>query len=103
LSPDQVAVAPRSQDQAGYAVEVREALEARNVRTVLFDGAQTLSRRIVAAYEVSIPVVAVLGRREAEQKTVSLRERAGDVAVLSLKDATTFLWQRAHPAQNGRT
>jgi hypothetical protein len=43
------------------------------------------------------------GRREAEQKTVSLRERAGDVAVLSLKDAITLLWQRAHPARNGRT
>lgn len=103
LSPDQVAVAPISQDQADYAVEVREALEARNIRTVLLDRAETLSRRIVAAYEVSIPVVAVLGRREAQQKTVSLRERAGDVAVLSLKDATKLLWQRAHPLRNSRT
>jgi threonyl-tRNA synthetase len=103
LSPEQVAVAPISRDQADYAAGVREAFEVQNIRTVLLDGAETLSRRIVAAGEVSIPVVAVVGRREAEQKTVSLRERADDVAVLSLKDATTLLWQRGRPAQNGAT
>jgi len=31
------------------------------------------------------------------KRTVSLRERTGDVAILSLKHATTLLWQRAHP------
>jgi len=43
LSPDQVAVAPISQDQADYAADVREALEAQNIRTVLLDGAEMLS------------------------------------------------------------
>jgi threonyl-tRNA synthetase len=103
LAPEQVAVAPISRDQADYAADVREAFEVQNIRTVLLDGAETLSRRIVAACEVSIPVVAVVGRREAEQKTVSLRERAGDVVVLSLSDATTLLRQRAYAAQNGGT
>jgi len=94
LSPDQVAVAPISQDQAAYAAEVLETLEAHNIRTVLLGGAETLSRRIVAAHEASIPVVAVVGRRESEQRTLSLRERAGDNVVLTLEDAAITLSRR---------
>ena len=65
--------------------------------SVLFASAETLSRRIVAAHEASIPVVAVVGQREAEQGTVSLRERTGTVSVLSLNDAVIALRQRASP------
>jgi hypothetical protein len=38
-----------------YAAEALEALEAQNIKTVLLDGAEMLSRRIVAAHEMSIP------------------------------------------------
>jgi threonyl-tRNA synthetase len=95
LSPDQVAVAPISQDHAAYAAVVLETLTAHDIRTVLFGGAETLSRRIVAAHEASIPVVAVVGRRESEQRTVSLRERAGSSTTLTLADAAATLSRRA--------
>jgi threonyl-tRNA synthetase len=101
LSPDQVAVAPISQDQAAYAAEVIETLEAHNIRTILLGGAETLSRRIVTAHEASIPVVAVVGRRESEQRTLSLRERAGDNTVLALEDAAATLSRRLAPAEQG--
>jgi threonyl-tRNA synthetase len=94
LSPDQVAVTPISHDHSDYATKVLEALGAEDIRCVLFAGAETLSRRIVAAHEASIPVVAVVGLREAEQGTVSLRERSGVAAVLSLKDAAIALRRR---------
>ena len=97
LSPDQVAVAPISHDHSDYAAKVLDVLEAEGVRGVLFASTDTLSRRIVAAHEASIPVVAVVGQREAEQGTVSLRERAGDVSVLPLDDAVRALRQRARP------
>ncbi|PDT72647.1 threonine--tRNA ligase [Bradyrhizobium sp. C9] len=100
LSPDQVAVAPISRDHSDYAARVLDALEAHGIRGVLFDGADTLSRRIVAAHEASIPVVAVVGQREAQQATVSLRERAGAVSVLPLDDAVRALRQRARPGQD---
>src|SRR5260370_1132215 len=60
LSPDQVAVTPISHDHSDYATKVLEALGAEDIRCVLFAGAETLSRRIVAAHESSIPVVAVV-------------------------------------------
>ena len=72
---------------------------AESLRSVLFASAETLSRRIVAAHAASIPVVAVVGQREAEQGTVSLRERTGAVTVLPLADAVTALRQRARLGQ----
>lgn len=52
-------------------------LEAAGLRFVLYNGRETLARRIVAAHEAQVPVVAVLGRREAEARSVTLRERCG--------------------------
>jgi threonyl-tRNA synthetase len=99
LSPDQVAVAPVSHDHSDYATKVLDVLEAEGVRGVLLASAETLSRRIVAAHEASVPVVAVVGQREAEQGTVSVRERTGTVSVLPLHDAVMALRQRARPGQ----
>jgi hypothetical protein len=56
LSPDQVAVAPISKDQAGYGADVLAAFEDAGIRAVAYDGADTLSRRIVAAHDMAVPV-----------------------------------------------
>jgi threonyl-tRNA synthetase len=44
---------------------------------VAYDGADTLSRRIVAAHEMAVPVMAIVGGREMRDGRVSLRERDG--------------------------
>lgn len=100
LSPDQVAVAPIARDHSDYAARVLDALEAQGIRSVLFASADTLSRRIVAAHEAGIPVVAVVGQREAQQGTISLRERAGAVFVMPLADAVAALRERARPGKD---
>ena len=51
LSPEQVAIAPISPEQADYAAEVMDMFEASGLRAVSYSGAETLSRRIVAAHE----------------------------------------------------
>jgi hypothetical protein len=65
-------------------------LGAEGVGGVLFASAESRSR-IVAAHGASIPFVVVVGQREAEQGTVSLRERTSTVSVLSLNDAVIVL------------
>ncbi|CCE00851.1 putative threonine tRNA synthetase (fragment) [Bradyrhizobium sp. STM 3809] len=97
LSPDQVAVAPIAQDQADYAMQVLAAFDAAGLRGVLLADGETLSRRIVAARAASIPVVAVVGAREAAQGTVSLRERDGTTSVLTLDRAVSTLSERNRP------
>jgi threonyl-tRNA synthetase len=94
LAPEQVAVAPISRDQANYAAEVVRAFDCAGVRSVCYDGAETLSRRIVAAHEAAVPVMAIVGRREQENRQVTLRERNGAQSCVSLADAVATLSAR---------
>jgi threonyl-tRNA synthetase len=94
LSPDQVTVMPVSKDQAGYVREVCSVLQDAGVRAVCDDGTETLSRRIVSAHEAAIPVIAVAGRREAEARTITLRERDGSQSCLPLGAAVSRLAAR---------
>jgi threonyl-tRNA synthetase len=97
LSPDQVAVAPISKDQAGYGADVLAAFEDAGIRAVAYDGADTLSRRIVAAHEMAVPVIAIVGGREMREGRVSLRERDGSQADVPLAEAVSRLQARARP------
>ncbi len=76
LAPEQVAVLPVGAAQDGYAGEVAGLLAASGVRAVrLVDG--TLSRRILQAHGEGVPVIAVVGGREAASGSVALRLRDG--------------------------
>jgi threonyl-tRNA synthetase len=97
LSPDQVAVAPISKDQAGYGADVLAAFWDAGIRAVAYDGADTLSRRIVAAHEMAVPVMAIVGGREMRDGRVSLRERDGSQADVPLAEAVSRLQARARP------
>jgi threonyl-tRNA synthetase len=97
LSPDQVAVAPISKDQAGYGVDVLAAFGDAGIRAVAYDGADTLSRRIVAAHEMAVPVMAIVGGREMRDGRVSLRERDGSQADVPLAEAVSRLQARTRP------
>jgi threonyl-tRNA synthetase len=94
LAPDQIAVAPISRDQADYACEAVEALANAGIRAVLYDMNDTLSRKLVEARNMKIPVVAVVGKRELEARTVTLRERNGSQSNVSLDDLAGVLRAR---------
>src|SRR5215813_5409390 len=97
LSPEQVAVAPISNDQAGYSADVLAAFEDAGIRTVAYDSSETLSRRIVTAHEMAVPVIAIVGGREMREGRVSLRERDGSQADVPLAEAVSRLQARARP------
>jgi threonyl-tRNA synthetase len=97
LSPDQVAIAPISQQQAGYVADVLAAFEDAGIRAVAYDGADTISRRIVEAHDRAVPVMAIVGRREMRDGRVTLRERDGSQADLLLAEAVSRLQARARP------
>jgi threonyl-tRNA synthetase len=59
---------------------VLTACEDAGIRAVVYDGADTLSRRIVVAREMAVPVLPVIGGREMRDGRVSLRERDGSQA-----------------------
>ncbi|WP_312022782.1 His/Gly/Thr/Pro-type tRNA ligase C-terminal domain-containing protein [Bradyrhizobium sp. 2S1] len=86
-----------SQEQAAYGADVKAAFEDAGIRAVDYDGADTLSRRIVAAHDMAVPVMAIVGRREMREGRVTLRERDGAQADMPLADAVSRLQARARP------
>ena len=55
------------------------------------EGNETLPRRIVAAHEAGIPLMAIVGDREAADGSVTLRRRDGSQSVVKLEDAAALL------------
>lgn len=75
LAPVQVKVLPVSEKFSEYAEEVRVALETAGVRVELDDRAERLPARIRDAQLEKVPYMLVVGAKEAEEKTVTVRHR----------------------------
>jgi len=74
----QARVLPVSEKHAAYGRTVWEKLRAARVRAELDDRNEKLGYRIRDAQVRKVPYMLVVGAREAENGTVSLRHRTGD-------------------------
>ncbi|WP_441291822.1 His/Gly/Thr/Pro-type tRNA ligase C-terminal domain-containing protein [Sorangium sp. KYC3313] len=84
--------------QRAYAEEVLLGFQRKGVRAILDAGDDTLSRKIALAHAAAIPLVAVIGRREAERRSVAIREReGGQQRELPLDEAVVEVAQRCAP------
>ena len=84
LSPEQVRVLPISEKSEDYANELLAALKAKGLRATLDAGSERIQSRIRAAAEEKVPVMAIVGPRDAETRKVSVRlhgkaENAGEL------------------------
>jgi threonyl-tRNA synthetase len=95
LAPEQIVVAPVSDAQLEYARRVAEAFESEDLRVALDERAESLSRRIVHAFERGIPIFAAVGRREERDGTVAIRRRADNPAIMTVADAINRLRSEA--------
>ena len=74
LAPIQVAVATVVADADSYAAEVVTALKAAGLRVVLDTENQTVNYKVRQHSLAKTPNLMVLGRREAENRTITLRK-----------------------------
>ncbi len=89
LSPVQAIVLPISEKQADYARKVKDALAEQGIRVELDDRSEKIGYRIREAQLQKIPYMLVVGDKEAEAGTVSVRARKGvDLGAMSLEDLT---------------
>jgi threonyl-tRNA synthetase len=90
LAPVQAVVLPISEKFAEYGETVRRTLAAAGVRTELDARNEKLGYRIREAQVQKVPYMLVVGAREAEDSTVSVRRRAGeDLGALRTNDFLT--------------
>ena len=73
LSPEQVRVLPISEKSLDYAKELHAALREAGLRTTLDDSNDRIQGKIKVASDLKIPYCAVVGPRDAEHRTVSVR------------------------------
>ena len=98
LAPVQVAVATVVADADPYAREVVAALKAKGLRVVLDTENQTVNYKVRQHSLSKTPNLLVLGRREAENRTVTLRKLGVEKQEsLALADAVSMLMSEAVP------
>jgi threonyl-tRNA synthetase len=104
MSPVQVAVATIVSDADDYAREVADALRAAGLQVTLDLTNQKINAKIRTHSVQHIPAIAVLGRKEAENRTVALRRLGGDnQEILPLAEAVARLAAEATPPDIART
>ena len=87
LAPTQAIVLPVSDDQADYAYEVKDKLFKEGVRVEVDDSNEQLGYKIRQAQLEKIPYMLIVGSREAEEGTVSVRDRdEGDLGAVKFNE-----------------
>ncbi|MHC8508702.1 MAG: threonine--tRNA ligase [Rhodospirillales bacterium] len=92
LAPVQVVVAPITNDSDDYAVQAAEAFRAAGLHTETDLRNEKINYKIREHSAAKTPVIAVVGRREAEAGTVALRRLGGaEQEIVALADASAML------------
>jgi threonyl-tRNA synthetase len=92
LAPVQVVVAPIVSDANDYAEEVAGLLRARGLTVSTDLRNEKINAKVREHSLAHVPIIAVVGRREAEQRQVSLRRLGSDAQeVMGLDEAVTVL------------
>ena len=92
LAPLQVVVATITSDADDYAAEVRAALAAVGLRAELDIRNEKINYKVREHSLAKVPVLAVVGRREAENRSVAIRRLGAEKQeVLALDDAVNRL------------
>jgi threonyl-tRNA synthetase len=77
LAPEQVRVIPITDGQNEYAQQIADALDEAGVRASADLGAERMNAKIRDAQLMKVPYMLVVGEREMQENTISLRKRDG--------------------------
>ena len=75
IAPDQVTVIPISDKHIKYGQEISTLLNENGIRVTLDDRTKSMQSKIRDAEKLKIPYLAIVGDKEIETETVSIRSR----------------------------
>lgn len=92
LAPVQIRLLPVSDSQLDYAKEVTVKMQLLGIRAETDTSGERLGKMIRNAETAKIPVMAVVGAKEMESNSLSIRTRAaGDLGVISVEEVVAKL------------
>jgi threonyl-tRNA synthetase len=91
LSPDQVKVLPISEKFADYAKKVCDLLKNSEIRASIDDRNETLGKRIRDISQLRVPLIAVVGEKEAADGTVSIRRSGENVGIMDVEEFVKYI------------
>lgn len=85
LSPVQVSIIPISEKHNEYGLKIKGELEKSGIRAHLDDRQETMQAKVRNETLQKVPYLAIIGDKEIEAKTVSVRTREGkDLGVMNI-------------------
>ena len=91
LSPDQVKVLPISEKYADYAEKVCKLLKNSDIRASIDSRNETLGKRIREISLLRVPVIAIVGEKEASEGTVSVRREGVDQGSMTVEQFVQYI------------
>ena len=100
LMPKQVNILCVSEKHKNYAQKVLNFLENHEIRALLDDRNETIGKKIRESELSKVPYMIILGEKEAETQTVSLRKhQEGDVGTFALETVVSQLKKEIKESQ----
>lgn len=93
LSPVQLMLLPISEHELLYTQELAKSLSQAGIRVEIDQTNATLGKKIVSARATKVPYIAIIGKKEVENKTLALKNRLDEQVVLTLDEAIAKLTQ----------
>ena len=91
LSPEQIAVLPISEKYEDYANDVFFALQEQDIRGFVDHRSEKIGRKIRDAEVAKVPLMLIIGEKEAEEGRVSLRKKGeGDLGSFTIEEFVEF-------------
>ena len=87
LAPMQVKVLPVSEKSRDYAHKVADAIEAAGIRVVVDNRDEKIGYKIREARSIDrVPYMVIVGEKEAEESTISVRDRTNETHPSTIED-----------------
>ncbi len=86
LAPEQVRILPIGDEHVDYAYALKQRLSDAGLRTEVDDSSNTIGYKIRATQMQKVPYMLVIGAKEVETDSVSVRNRAGETVTKSVDE-----------------
>lgn len=96
LAPEQYAILPVSDRFEDFANEIQTALKAYDIRGVIDNRSESIGRKIRDTEIKKIPFMFIVGEKEAESNTLSVRKQGeGDIGTMTIEEFAAYFKEQA--------